>query len=341
MNIFSYSIFGVIAAFGLIISGCSSMQPLASYARSGDTITIALGGTTSNALVPVLKKENLFVSIKDSAGNTFPVKVRNLFRIFSDPTSAYDFRSPQSPGAVSFSESQVPPHQGEWMAVLDLVDPATNVAPPLQPGAATLAVSSTEILNWVDPTGYGWTWTNGNLSSIPLEILSGAGSKNPLNFMSTISQYPLSSLEPQPQIEVSPSSIPSTVVGGAEIIFSYSPGNFPEGTPRPVATSPDPNVQLASQTTNQADGTALLKVMITNPHGFNTDNNKVDLNGNNKILDGHSLLRSLNFNIVWDKTNTIVTDSNWQSYIGVVSGKYVDLNGNSLIELAPKLTKVR
>jgi len=45
---------GLITAF---FSGCASMQSMSSYARTGDTVSIALGGTEeSNALVEVLKK---------------------------------------------------------------------------------------------------------------------------------------------------------------------------------------------------------------------------------------------------------------------------------------------
>ena len=43
-----------------LFSGCSSMQSMSSYARTGDTISIALGGSEdSNSLVEILKKEDI------------------------------------------------------------------------------------------------------------------------------------------------------------------------------------------------------------------------------------------------------------------------------------------
>jgi hypothetical protein len=319
------------------LSGCASMQPLSNYARTGDTVAISLGGTDSNALVPILKKENITITISDASNNTYPVKLRNVFRIYGDPTNPYSLRSAYS-SRQDIREAPVYPHQGQWMAIIDLVDPVSGQAPPLAVGSAYLAVSSPDIRNWVDYPGYNLAWTNGNLSQIPLQILSGTGSANPMNYMANINFHPLDSLDANPQVEVSVSGTPSKNIGGGAFTFRYVTGDFgSEGKPRAIAASPDPYVQLASHYLPQTDGTTLLNVMITNPHGFKTNNNKTGLGS------GQSLFRSLRFSIAWDNglTNTPITDGNWQNSLTLVNGVYVDVNGNTMTEIAPALAKIK
>jgi hypothetical protein len=318
----------------VLFSGCASMQPLSNYARSGDTVMISLGGSDSNALLPVLKKENLSVTITDSLGDSYPVKVRNLFRVNSDAASGYAFRSPTT---NMYYDSYVDPHQGLWLAVLDLVDPADDTPLPLAAGTASFAVSSSEIQNWVDYPGYGWSWTNGNLDSIPIEILAGAGSANPMNFLGPVSSAPLDSLEPNPQVEVSASGNATAEIGGGMFVFQLDNADFGGVVQRPraVATVPDSNIQLMSRRVDMGDGTSQLTVVILNPHGFRTDNSKIGLTG------GMSLRRSLRFSLVWASTNAVVTDGNWQNSLQLLSGGYFDVDGNDMPELTVTLEKVR
>jgi len=318
-------------------SGCSSRQPLSHYARAGETVVLSLGGTDSNAKVSVLKSQNVTVTITDAASVTHTAKLRNLFRVYSDPTSGYDFRSPTG---NLYWDNYVTPHQGLWMAVVDLVDPSGSPL-PLAAGSATISVSSPDLNQWVDYPGWGWPWTNGDLSSIPVEILAGTGTTNPMNYLTPLSAAPLDSLTASPQVEVTPAGTPSQAVGGGSFVFSYVNADFvsmygSQTLPRVVATSPDPNIQLGWSRADQGDGTSLLRVVISNPHGFNTDNSKTGLPG------GKSLFRSLRFSIVWDgKLNaTDITDANWTDSIQLVSGEYIDLNGNVMPELSPVLAKV-
>jgi len=320
-----------------IFSGCSSRQPISNYARSGDTVVLSLGGTDGNALVSVLKKQNISVTITDAASNTYTAKVRNVFRVYSDPTSGYDFRSPT---ANMNYDNYVTPHQGLWLAVIDLVDPGSGAALPLAVGAASISLSSPDLNPWVDYPGWGWTWTNGDLRNIPIEILAGSGSTNPMNYLTPLTTAPLDSLTAGPQVEVTVLGTPSQAVGGGSFVFRVVNAGFGSGSgdqlPRAVTTTPDRNVQLAWSQVNQGDGTSLLKIMITNPHGFNVDNSKTGL------PTGNSLLRSLRFSIVWDSkvAGMTITDMNWTSSIQLVSGEYIDVNGNVLPELSPLLTKV-
>ena len=322
----------------LNLGGCASMQSLSSLARSGDTVTISLGGTDSNALVPILKKEDVTIAITDAAGHTYPVRLRNLFRVYSDPTSRYDYSASTLNNQI---ESYVYPHQGQWMAIVDLVDPVSAQALPLAAGKANFSVTSAQLQAWVDYPGYGWKWTNGDLSAIPIEIIAGTGAPNPLNYLTPVSYSPLNSLEAEPQVEVTAGGVPGNVIGGGTFVFKYTVADFANGAPRVATSTPDPNVQLASHSIPQGDGTALLNVMITNPHGFNLNNNKTDATGENSLQTGRSLLRSLRFSIVWDSANAVISDANWQNSVSLVSGRYVDLNGNTMAELTPVLTKTR
>ena len=332
--------FGLIGLV-LLTVGCASQQPISNYARTGDTVMISLGGTDTNALAPVVRKENVTASITDSANNAYPVKVRNVFRVFSDPTSKYSYSSPKNvnPNEAEWEE-WVPPNMGLWMAVIDLQDPITGQFPPLAAGQGRLSVASPELTPWIDYPGWGWTWPNGNLSAIPLEILPGTGSPNPMNYMQPVTHSPLNSLEPNPHIEVA-ARVPggyATIVGGGTFVFSYVTADFGAAVgrrPRVTTTSDDQNVQLVSSYADQADGTTLLTVLIANPHGFNPDNTKLAL------ARGRSLLRSLRFEIMWRDPAKAIGDQNWQSSIQLISGQYVDLDGNPLPEVVPVLAKVR
>lgn len=321
----------------LLISGCSSMQPLPNYARTGDTILVSLGGTDTNAKVPVLWKENMTATVTDAANSAYPVKVRNLFRVYSDPTSKYSYSSSQ--GSYDW-ESWVSANMGVWLAVIDLSDPATGQYPPLATGSGKISISSPELEPWIDYSGFGWSWTNGNLGVIPIEILPGTGKPNPLNYMGPVSHYPLDSLEPAPQVEVR-ANVPAefgTVIGGATFVFRYVTADFgttAERRPRVTTTAGDQNVQLASRHADQGDGTTLLTVLLGNPHGFNPDNSGTGL------AQGRSLLRSLRFDIMWRETDKIINDVNWQNSIQLVSAQFVDLDGNPLPGVMPMMAKVR
>lgn len=326
----------------LLIVACASQQPLSNYARTGDTVMVSLGGTDTNALAPVLRKENITASITDSTNNVYPVKVRNVFRVYSDPTSKYGYSSPKNVNSNEGEwEEWVPSNMGLWMAIIDLLDPNTGQLPSLAIGRGKLSISSPELTPWVDYPGWGWTWPNGNLDAIPIEIVPGTGSPNPLNYMQPVTHYPLDSLEPNPQIEVR-AAVPAefnTVIGGGTFVFRYVTANFGAEVgrrPRVTTTADDPRVQLISRYVDQSDGTSLLTILIGNPRGFNPHNAK-----NSSLVNGRSLLRSLRFNIMWRDPQTVIDDENWQNSIQLVSGKFVDLDGNPLPSVMPMVAKVR
>lgn len=311
-----------------MLSGCASQQPLSNFARKGDTVVVSLGGTTKNVQVPVLKKEDVAVSITDAAGTTHTPKLRNLFRVYADPTSNYTYSSTRS---GTWAYSQAGAYQGQWMAVIDLVNPGTNQALPLAQGSASVQVSAAGLQSTASTS-------NGNLDDIPLTIIAGTGAPNPLNEEDTNSfagiNRPLNYLDPLPQIRVSPS--PATppagsAIGGLNLVFSYNTSDVLRG-PDIVPAAPDPNLQLLTDVENQGDGTTIVKAMLINPHGFNRSNTVYS--------DGTSPYRNLGLSIVLGNGSGI-TDQNWQTAVQVISAEYIDINGDPVADVTPVLSKER
>ncbi|VAW68285.1 hypothetical protein MNBD_GAMMA10-1262 [hydrothermal vent metagenome] len=328
---------GLITAF---FSGCASMQSMSSYARTGDTVSIALGGTEeSNALVEVLKKEDIAIIITDSSGNSFPVTLRKLFRVYPDHASQYVYDSWDD--GASATSAYTPPLLGQWVAIVELVDPDTGLLPALAIGQAFLSVSSVgQIDQDVLYSNFQFSWENGSLGSIEVEIIAGQGAPSKLNYVEPISYDPVNAIEPLPQIIVAPSDIPLSEFAGGSFTFVYNQADF-DTELKAVPANHDPNIQLMSSSIDLGDGTTQINVSILNPRGFLTTNKSVV--GVSRIdLGGSSPFRSARFNLIWKKTAaTIVTDQNWQNSIQMTSGSYIDLQGNLLVGINPVMKKVR
>ncbi|MHB8388944.1 MAG: hypothetical protein ACYDBH_05115 [Acidobacteriaceae bacterium] len=267
-------------------------------------------------------------AVVDSAGVNHPVTLRNLFRVYSDPTSSYAIRSVKDQGWSSPQPDEIysAPYMGQWMAVVDLVDPTTGQPPALATGAAQLVLTDS------NPSDSNSPYTS------DLTILPGTGAINPMRVNGLSGYVPLNTLEPMPQVAVTLSGTPSTPLGGGTFTFSYDTAAFGGANTAPtvVMTSSDRNIELSSTQVAQSNGTTLMTVSILNPHGFEVGNNS----GTN-LMAQMSLQRDLQFLIVWDKSLTNITDANWQTYLQLVSGHYFDLNGATVSGLTPALTKIR
>ncbi len=316
----------ILLGLAALASGCAGVQTLSNYARTGDTVSMAVWQTTPG---PLLKQEDVSAAVVDSAGVSHPVTLRNLFRVYSDPTSSYAIRSVKDQGWSSPQpdETYSTPYMGQWMAVVDLIDPTTGQPPALATGSAQLVLTDS---NPAD--------TNSPFTS-SLTILTGTGAINPMAIQGGLSGYvPLNTLEPMPQVAVTMSGTPSAPLGGGTFVFSYNTAAFGGANTAPtvVMTSPDRNIELSSSQAAQSNGTTLITVNILNPHGFEVGDNT----GAN-LMNQMSLQRGLKFLIVWDKSLTNITDANWQSYLQLQSGYYFDLNGAPVSGLTPVLTKLR
>ena len=341
MKIFRKSIhrLWLLGITALFFTGCSSMQPMSSYARTGDTVTIALGGTEeSNALVEILKKEDIVITITDSNSSSYPVTFRHLFRIYPDHSSTYVFNTKIPPGGNNY-DAYIPPLLGQWMATVDLVDPTTQSLPPLAEGSATISVSSPAQMDssfLYTTLGAQWSWTNGNLASMAIDILPGTGTPNTLNYLGPVSHDPMKDLEPLPQIVISPSAPPAGNIAGGSFKFVYNNDDFIGGL-MAVPANHDPNVQLTSNVTDLGNGTSEMEVMLLNPKGFMNNNNRAST-----IAIGEmSPLRSARFTLVFKGAAIANSDTTWQNSIQLVSGGYIDLQGNSVAGITADMKKVR
>lgn len=191
----------VLMVISLGFSGCVGFQAFPLAARSGDTISLALGGTFRHEILPggQITLDDLNITIQqDINGNgvidpdeVFPVKKRYLFRLYPDLTSyAWNFSPPYYGTPVGQS--------GEWSIVLDLVDPSTNAPLPLV-GArqARFVVETSKLM------GNFWGYiTEGSLSNIPINILPGIGQSHNFNNDSGVPATNIANLQPLPQLAI-------------------------------------------------------------------------------------------------------------------------------------------
>jgi hypothetical protein len=320
----TYRILRQLGLIGLLVltASCSSIQPLPNFARTGDTVSVAVRQTEQSG--KFIKKEQATVTITDAAQVAYTVRLRHLFRVYSDPASAYSIRSLRKSGWTDYAPFEVysNPYQGQWVAVVDLVDPVSGAAPPLAVGSAQLTFSS--------PVA--------NMTS-KLEVIPGTGTANPLHGTYSMSDYsPMETLEPMPHVQLSLSGTPASSLGGGSFTFRYVTADFGAAHTAPwvVTTSPDPNIQLISRKQDVGDGTGTIYVTVLNPHGFKPDNDT-----GTGLTEQMSLLRDLRFAVAWDKSLTNITDANWQGSLQLLSSEIFDLDGNPVVGLTTNVQKVR
>lgn len=303
----------------LVLAGCAAMQPLPDTARTGDTVSLAMNGAPGARIV---KQEDIAMHIIDASGASYPLTLRDFFRVYSDPTSAYAVEAGTS-GVWGGSPPTVadanPAHDGQWIGIVDLTD-STGTPLPLVAGAATIY----------------YTWPGAGTLSTPLTILPGTGAPNPLNGSAALSDYhPLETLEPMSQIEVAPTGTPSATVAGGEFTFSYVTADFGNVAQQPRAVSPVPGADVVYSRQDAGNGNTLLTVLVTNPHGFIASPTGADIAGGTDSLSGMA------FAVVWDKSLTNITDSNWNTYLTLKSSQYVGLDGTPITGLTTTVTKTR
>ncbi|CAA0092876.1 Uncharacterised protein [Halioglobus japonicus] len=115
----------------LAITGCQSDVTLSKAVRKGDSLVVSLGnadpnGEYSNINNTLIRENDISASIFDNGWVTHPVKVRQVFRVYGDPTAI---------NAKARGKAQ-------WMAVIDLVNPTGSGKPNLALGAAALILKS-------------------------------------------------------------------------------------------------------------------------------------------------------------------------------------------------------
>lgn len=202
----------VLLVISLGFSGCIGFQSYPLMARSGDTITLALGGTRSHETSPgsQITLNDLTISIQqDINGNSvidanevFPVKKRYLFRLYPDLTSF----------AASFGFYGDP--VGLWSVVLDLADPSTSAPLPLVGDRQATVVVTTGKLSDNVMNDF-----EGALSNIPVYILSGTGQSHNFNNQTNSSLTNMANLPPLPQLAVGFSGSGSVAAAALDIDY--------------------------------------------------------------------------------------------------------------------------
>ncbi|WHI49545.1 hypothetical protein P3339_13810 [Microbulbifer sp. MLAF003] len=161
--------FFIVSALLTLLTGCKE-EALTATVRTGDTVIVSLSaddlresGDTSGSAI--LRAEQLSASLTDAANTEHSVQVRQVFRVYADPTS----------------EVQQLDNAGLWLAAIDLVDPLSASAPTLASGSAELTLSAP-----------GYFDTD---KVVTLEVVAGLGTPKTFGDLSLGAE----SIEPAPQ----------------------------------------------------------------------------------------------------------------------------------------------
>lgn len=247
----------VLAAIALAIvclSGCVQIASIPSYARSGDTVVLGLGGISRNWNGQ--RPKNLQVTITDSAAHTYNLKLGVIFQAYPDYLSPTNVMSLDGEDGVKLQ-----PYDGGWFISAGLTD-SSGAPLPLALGSATLHITADNYTAAVDGQGQLFT-QEGNLASIPLEILSGAPSNT--NATTQFGAYDNSGT----YFVVRPSSASTATLGGAYYVINYqSDSNFSTLKPMFFPVSHNPFVKMDYKVQQNSDGSGTYYVYIYNPSGF-------------------------------------------------------------------------
>jgi hypothetical protein len=302
------------------MSGCAGNNSVSSYARTGDTVTIAFAGDDYQ---PFLRRESVVAQLTDSIGQTRLVKVRTIAHIYADPTSrvAADKGDPFSFDSI-----------GLRVAVIDLVDPGSGTPPQLALGPASLKLTRA---------------ADGALvvDDIAIEILPGTGSLHPFTEQLTnLSYLEAASARPQARFRIKPVGVSKPELGAVEVELRFpnsALAGIPETRwPQAVPIAADANVQFTSR--YYQDGTdRVIRVIIINPDGFIFS---APFGTDPAIFyRGKSLYHTLRFAVVWGEsaTQTSYTPDTFNPSVitnAATALKVFDVNG---VDVTPYFTVFR
>ena len=324
--------------FCWVLSGCVGQQAFTKVARTGDTVALALGGSPSHELNPNVRKVDMSVSITDSSGVSYPAKLRHLFKLHPDPASKLNYSATYEYDVSVFSSRAYrQPNQGEWIAVVDLVDPQSGVPLPLMPGMATLQVVTPDLTNSVP---FGVANSDGNLASIDIEILAGTGSIHGFNDYGSPEM-----LEPLPQIEVSFDNsqvtdtyvdiASATVVGAVGFTIDYDDSFFSRKYPPMVRGNiNDPRILVHAADIDDNGNRVLNVIALTAEKGI-VANPDPNLDQDTTVPGRkHSKISDLRIFVTWDPallTAGPIDATNVNSVFSISGVTVVDGNGNPLL----------
>lgn len=185
----------------VMLSGCTSVNTFPKIARSGDTISVMVGGSAQ------ARKGNVSAVLQDSSGQIFDLqalgKVRSVFNLRSDGRAIGLHYSPNLDSNISWLFGHEPL---QTVMVTDL--PAT-----LAVGPATLSIA----FNGVSDNSSGYT-----NSKVKLEIVAGTGVSDELLHKSAYGDLPVSfgSLETAPYARIG-FGTGATLIGAASLVINF------------------------------------------------------------------------------------------------------------------------
>ena len=191
----------LLAVLMSLLSGCTGVNTYPTMARAGDTVSVMIGGTEK------ARKDNINVTLSDSAGQTWDLKAQGLIRsVFNLRTDGVAYGRHYS----SFNESYISWANGHEPVQTMLV---TDLPTGLAAGQATLSINLPVNDNSSD---------GGNTFSVNLEIIPGAGTPDMFSRKSYIGDQPVdfSRLEPAPYAKVSFSGT-SQIIGAASLVINF------------------------------------------------------------------------------------------------------------------------
>tara|TARA_R110002049_G_scaffold124997_11_gene280553 strand:+ start:1434 stop:2474 length:1041 start_codon:yes stop_codon:yes gene_type:complete len=284
----------------LTLAGCQSDVTLSKAVRKGDTLLVSLGnadpnGEYSNINNTLIRESDVSASIFDSGWVTHPVKVRQVFRVFGDPTAV---------NARARGKAQ-------WMAVIDLVNPTGSGKPNLALGAAALILRSPAFKEQ---------------QVVQTEIISGVGT--PQDFVTQndpgdLGIDKLQFVKPAKQALVSVSgTLPQdTRLAGAEYRFNipdihavdWLSNRLEAASPAKLSSEQQVHFEFSREEREAPIGTDVM-VVLTSPEGVNQDE-----------------LAAFNFVMLSDLDNIANNPSYWQEHFS--GAVFYDTDGREIATL--------
>jgi hypothetical protein len=301
--------------------GCVQSKPVPGYARAGDIVVVGLGGIERNsASTPVLKRDDLTITITDANNDIYDLAASNIFKSYPD------YKAFMNKAAIDGGDQglELVPFDGGWFAVVLLstfVD-GTWVPLPLATGPATIAVSSPKLTSTLNVY-------EGDLNSLNLEILPGEATVDQ-QYLQQFSGYaPAAS-----NFVISPGDLGGidNVAGAFFKIDYYDDTYFMDGIePVVVPSGHNPFVQLAYNVVSNGNGTGSINVTLLNPAGF-----KSAATGDSNS----SLLADLSVNFLYfaigSEQGAAIAKTKF--HLDTTDSFYIDGNGAIIDGLSPTFT---
>ncbi|MFK7975626.1 MAG: hypothetical protein AB8C02_05790, partial [Halioglobus sp.] len=296
-------------------AACADSDTSTKIVQNGGTMMLSVGAYEELGHIN-FDETDITAKITDSNSTETFVKVREVFPLSADRTSLINrYEIADAGGAQGIRNG----FSGFWFVVVDLVNPANNVATNFALGSATL-----ELFGLPSPVVRA------------VEVLAGPGTINPVMDFGGINT--LNWLEPSDQVKftvVDPTTTftEANMLGALEFAFDYNASDvaaLPASQwPRAVSASNDDNLQISSYTSSDA-GTNTLHIMVLNPAGIGRAS---EANKNTAAFYQSSEVETIRFSLVYPPQVGAAPFS-----VGAASVAGYDIDGDAVSVSALSLT---